>query len=408
MKKRQVFLLLMFIVIIVVVCFCIKKQKSISNNMNKEVINNQKLTVQDLYKYGERIEQMDISPNTIVAKFNGEEILFHEIESQRISINNTLEDGNVDDNEKSAFYEVLKNELYCDLAIKYSDASDVSLDSAHQTIVRLKNEWINGTDDDSVEEYRNELLSVLCIEENEIWLSEEDFIIYLQDIFSRMYLSNKGIDILWDFMLEKPELAEDKELENKVEQIKNIQGKQKELVDAGKREEAIEFTSELAKLLKEVREIYTQDLILNAEIELCVDKNELSYEVPILYYEINEKIDSLDKKVFLTDVENYNFGSTEIKISEEKAKEIAQKGFEESAKRIAGKGADNKESEKIELKIVSPNNYFTRTYYESNKIYTEIKRQCYIVNRENEMGNGISIYVDATTGLIIGGEAYGD
>ena len=27
---------------------------------------------------------------------------------------------------------------------------------------------------------------------------------------------------------------------------------------------------------------------------------------------------------------------------------------------------------------------------------------------QNDMGNGISIYVDVTTGLIIGGEAFGD
>ena len=45
---------------------------------------------------------------------------------------------------------------------------------------------------------------------------------------------------------------------------------------------------------------------------------------------------------------------------------------------------------------------------QSDKIYKEISRKCYIIQRENDMGNGISIYVDVTTGLIIGGEAFGD
>ena len=41
-------------------------------------------------------------------------------------------------------------------------------------------------------------------------------------------------------------------------------------------------------------------------------------------------------------------------------------------------------------------------------MYKNIIRKCYIVRRENEMGNGIKIYVDVTTGLIIGGAAFGD
>ena len=34
--------------------------------------------------------------------------------------------------------------------------------------------------------------------------------------------------------------------------------------------------------------------------------------------------------------------------------------------------------------------------------------EAFVVTRENEMGNGIKIYIDPTTGLIVGGEAYGD
>ena len=122
----------------------------------------------------------------------------------------------------------------------------------------------------------------------------------------------------------------------------------------------------------------------------------------------NLAVKNLDKNIFLTDFESYKLENNDIKISESKAKEIAQKGFEESKKRIAGEGADNKSSETVKIEQTNANNYFTRLSDQSNKIYKEISRKCYVIQRENDIGNGISIYVDVSTGLIIGGQAYGD
>lgn len=122
----------------------------------------------------------------------------------------------------------------------------------------------------------------------------------------------------------------------------------------------------------------------------------------------NMAVKNLDKNIFLTDFENYKPENNDVKISESKAKEMAQKGFEESKKRIAGEGADDKDSETVKIEQINANNYFTRLSDQSDKIYKEISRKCYIIQRENDMGNGISIYVDVTTGLIIGGEAFGD
>lgn len=122
----------------------------------------------------------------------------------------------------------------------------------------------------------------------------------------------------------------------------------------------------------------------------------------------NIAVKNLDKSIFLTDFENYKLENNDVKISESKAKEIAQKGFEESKKRIAGEGADDKNSEIVKVEQINANNYFTRLSNQSDKVYKEISRKCYIIQRENDMGNGISIYVDATTGLIIGGKAFGD
>ncbi len=119
-------------------------------------------------------------------------------------------------------------------------------------------------------------------------------------------------------------------------------------------------------------------------------------------------IQNLDPKVFLTDPENYAPTDNEIRITEKQAAAIAQKGFEESAKRIAGEGADDIDSQVIEFRNANPNNYFTRYGMQSDKVYTDISRQCYAVTRTNDMGCGIIIYVDASTGLIIAGYAFGD
>ena len=61
----------------------------------------------------------------------------------------------------------------------------------------------------------------------------------------------------------------------------------KNYIDEGKQEEAIELAKETMDLLVETLEIYMKDLILNSDIELCVDKNELSYKVPKIYRQEN-------------------------------------------------------------------------------------------------------------------------
>lgn len=145
---------------------------------------------------------------------------------------------------------------------------------------------------------------------------------------------------------------------------------------------------------------------LNKLIDNLEKEEKLQNEVTSDYY--YEAVKNLDKQIFLTDFKNYMPVGNEIKISENEAKKIAQKGFEESKSRIAGEGADDIDSEIIKIEEVPANNYFTRLYNQGNEVYTEIKRKCYIIQRENEMECGIKVYVDVTTGLIIGGEAFGD
>ena len=126
---------------------------------------------------------------------------------------------------------------------------------------------------------------------------------------------------------------------------------------------------------------------------------------------INTGVDKLDSKYFVTNPKEYNpdySNKTKMNKSDSRIKTIAEIGFKESANRIASEGTENKESETITEETLSPNNYFTRKYTEYDKVYTDIKVDCFVVTRTNEMGCGVSIYIDAINGMIIGAEAFGD
>lgn len=126
---------------------------------------------------------------------------------------------------------------------------------------------------------------------------------------------------------------------------------------------------------------------------------------------INTGVDKLDSKYFVTNPKEYNpdySNKTKMNKSDSRIKTIAEIGFKESASRIASEGTENKESETITEETLSPNNYFTRKYTEYDKVYTDIKVDCFVVTRTNEMGCGVSIYIDAINGMIIGAKAFGD
>ena len=273
--KNKIILITIFVIVLVSINIIFYNN---SNNLaNQE-------GVEELYEYGEYIESLDIPPNTIIARINGEEILFHEVESYRKSINNSIESGNKDSKGKNAFYEVLGNKLAAYMAKNYPEASNQNL-NIDSNLEKAKNEWLNGTGEYTVEETRERWLNVLAIEKDEIWLNEEDWITYLQNRSIEMQLVSKGNSIISDFRFSKPELANDKVLDEKIAEYNEIKELQKQYINEGKQNKAIELSSKTIELLMETREIYLKDLILNSDIELCVDKKELSYKVPVLYSE---------------------------------------------------------------------------------------------------------------------------
>ena len=119
----------------------------------------------------------------------------------------------------------------------------------------------------------------------------------------------------------------------------------------------------------------------------------------------DERVANRSDKIFLKDFENYNPDSSEVKISQSEAEKIADIGFEEAG--TIGENGD-KETQKVNIEEVTANNFFTMDHNCISQTYPNIKRKCYVFLRENEMGNGSKVYVDVTTGLILGGLCFGD
>ena len=119
----------------------------------------------------------------------------------------------------------------------------------------------------------------------------------------------------------------------------------------------------------------------------------------------DERVENRSDTIFLKDFENYNPGSSEIKITQKEAEKIADIGFEEAG--TIGE-AGEKENQIVHIDEVYANNFFTMDHNCISKMYSNIRRKCYIFSRENEIGNGSLVYIDVTTGLIIGGQCFGD
>ena len=142
--------------------------------------------------------------------------------------------------------------------------------------------------------------------------------------------------------------------------------------------------------------IYNTDL---TEIEAEVDRGNFETE-------FDEQVDNLNTQIFVKDFDSFyqEYQSATGEITQERAEEIAEIGFEE-AERIVG-DYDKETQECIELEI-TPNNFFTRKYNEGDKTasYTV---EGYAISRQDGMGNGVQIYVDKRLGKIVGASAFGD
>ena len=270
-KITAIIIVLLLIILAIIITTIAIKSKS-----------TKKSTIEELKEYGNKVEEMDILPNTIIAKMNGEEILFHELENRRKSINYSVENGYEELKDKNAFYELLVSKLEEKMAKEYKDESNYNMNIEEER-ERIRKAWYEGEEGKDLEEYRKDLLDALCIQQNEIWLNEEDFVTYLENIFVNMRVQAKGMDIINKFMLERPELANDEEFTKKVETYNNTMNQ----IESGTNitENSLTYVKNATNQLLEIRDLYIKDLILQQDIELCAEKQELSTKTPEVYQE---------------------------------------------------------------------------------------------------------------------------
>ena len=154
---------------------------------------------------------------------------------------------------------------------------------------------------------------------------------------------------------------------------------------------------------------YTSNVLLVSKIvnSNCIYNTDLTiptYEELAEYHD--EQVNNLDENTFETNFTQFykEYSSSSSKISKSEAQKIADIGFSE-VERIVGKYPES--SETYALRDVHPNNLFFRKYYEYDfSDSTTVTAHCF--SREDELGNGITIYVDNKLGKIIGGNAFGD
>ena len=151
-----------------------------------------------------------------------------------------------------------------------------------------------------------------------------------------------------------------------------------------------------------VSKIVNTDCIYNTDLTEINNKIEMeNFET-----EFDEQVDNLDTQIFVKDFDSFyqEYQNATGEISQERAEEIAEIGFEE-AKRVVGEY--DKETQECREIEVTPNNFFTRKYREGDKTETYTV-QGYVFSRQDEMGNGVQVYVDKKLGKIVGASAFGD
>ena len=161
---------------------------------------------------------------------------------------------------------------------------------------------------------------------------------------------------------------------------------------------AYQYTAHLLIVSKIVNTdcIYNTDLT-EVDSKVALDEFKTKYD---------EAVENLDTNIFVTDFDEFyqEYQASTNTITQEEAEKIAEKGFEE-AERVVGNY--DKTTQMCEEMEVNPNNFFTRKTDERDET-AQYKVDVYSFLREDDMGNGVRIYVDKRLGKIIGASAFGD
>ena len=151
-----------------------------------------------------------------------------------------------------------------------------------------------------------------------------------------------------------------------------------------------------------VSKIVNADCVYNTDLS-TVDEQATLDELETTY---DEKVDKLDENLFVKDFKQFYtaYTNSTSSLPEEQALTIANTAFNE-ALRITG--YYNEDSQTYEVKLIHPNNFFTRKSHETDNVASyEVSAYCF--KRTDSIGNGVEIYIDNKLGKIIGGRAFGD
>ena len=270
-SKRIIFYLVLIVLILIASVLAINfiNKNSIENNKSQNNSSDNtpaiKHTKEEIYEYGKKIEEADIPPNTVVARINGEDILKCDVTMEKFMMENSSEDNKLNLNE-NAFYELLEK--------KTLEKEDGTGNYAKE----IDPETIQYALEMNTEKGISALLEIYDISEDEKWLSNDEYInMYAKSLLTYQGALEGTADLVIEAIYNERKFKDEEYVALQEQYLKNI-----------------ESNSETSDQLAELMIAFKKVLLLNQDIEFCMEENILSTEKPKNY--ISEYKNNNDNK----------------------------------------------------------------------------------------------------------------
>lgn len=270
-SKRIIFYLVLIVLILIASVLAINfiNKNSIENNKSQNNSSDNtpaiKHTKEEIYEYGKKIEKADIPPNTVVARINGEDILKCDVTMEKFMMENSSEDNKLNLNE-NAFYELLEK--------KTLEKEDGTGNYAKE----IDPETIQYALEMNTEKGISALLEIYDISEDEKWLSNDEYInMYAKSLLTYQGALEGTADLVIEAIYNERKFKDEEYVALQEQYLKNI-----------------ESNSETSDQLAELMIAFKKVLLLNQDIEFCMEENILSTEKPKDY--ISEYKNNNDNK----------------------------------------------------------------------------------------------------------------
>ena len=256
-SKRIIFYLVLIVLILIASVLAINfiNKNSIENNKSQNNSSDNtpaiKHTKEEIYEYGKKIEEADIPPNTVVARINGEDILKCDVTMEKFMMENSSEDNKLNLNE-NAFYELLEK--------KTLEKEDGTGNYAKE----IDPETIQYALEMNTEKGISALLEIYDISEDEKWLSNDEYInMYAKSLLTYQGALEGTADLVIEAIYNERKFKDEEYVALQEQYLKNI-----------------ESNSETSDQLAELMIAFKKVLLLNQDIEFCMEENILSTEKP--------------------------------------------------------------------------------------------------------------------------------